>query len=163
MHTMEDLFTDTLKDIYFAEKQLVKTLRKLSKKAAAPDLQKAFAHHQEETETHVERLEQVFGLIGQRSHGKRCEAIIGIIEEGEAILEEADDPAVRDAGIIAAAQAAEHYEIARYGTLVEWAKLLGHTEAANILTQTLAEEKKADATLTKIAERGVNRAADRAA
>ncbi|MCW5695930.1 MAG: ferritin-like domain-containing protein [Bauldia sp.] len=160
---MQHLFHETLQDVYYAEKQLVKTLKKLSKTATAPELQTAFADHMAETETHVERLETVFELIGEKPRAKKCPAIIGIIEEGDEVAAEAEDPAVRDVGIIAAAQAAEHYEIARYGTLCEWAKTLGYTEAKEILGQTLEEEKNADMLLTQIAEGGVNQAGERVA
>jgi ferritin-like metal-binding protein YciE len=160
---MQHLFHETLQDVYYAEKQLVKTLKKLSKKATAPELQTAFSDHMTETETHVERLEKVFELIGEKPRAKKCPAIIGIIEEGDEIATDAEDPAIRDVGILAAAQAAEHYEIARYGTLCEWAKTLGFTEVKEILGQTLEEEKNADALLTQIAEGGVNQAGERVA
>lgn len=163
MQTMQDLFHESLKDVYYAEKQLVKTLKKMSKKATSPELQTAFSDHATETETHVERLEKVFELIGEKPHAKKCPAIVGIIEEGDEVATEAEDPAVRDVGLIASAQAAEHYEIARYGTLCEWAKTLGYDEAKEILGQTLEEEKNADALLTQIAESGVNQAGERVA
>jgi ferritin-like metal-binding protein YciE len=160
---MDDLFHALLQDVYFAEKKLLVALPKLAKKSSNPELEKAFKDHLKQTEGHVERLEEVFDLIGKKPKGKTCDAILGIIAEGEEIIKESDDESVRDAGIIAAAQAAEHYEIARYGTLCEWAKTLGLDEAKNILGQTLDEEEKADELLTQIAEGGVNEAARAAA
>jgi ferritin-like metal-binding protein YciE len=153
---LNELFLDTLKDIYYAEKQILKALPKMAKVANSEDLQAAFEKHQGETEDHVERLEQVFELIGKPARTKKCEAIEGIINEGKEIMEEyADNPAL-DAGLLAAAQAVEHYEISRYGTLKAWAQKLQMSEAAKLLDQTLSEEKKTDETLTKIAEKAVN-------
>jgi ferritin-like metal-binding protein YciE len=159
MKTMDDLFYALLQDVYYTEKQLVKALPKMAKKANSAELEKAFLQHRDETETHVDRLEKAFEMIDKRAKGKKCEAIIGLIEEGEEVIKEAEDDDVRDAGIVGAAQAVEHYEIARYGTLCAWAKQLGKPEIARLLHQTLEEEKKADMLLTKIAEEQVNRAA----
>jgi ferritin-like metal-binding protein YciE len=153
---LNELFLDTLKDIYYAEKQILKALPKMAKAANSEDLQAAFEKHQGETEGHVERLEQVFELIGKPARTKKCDAIEGIISEGKEIMEEyADNPAL-DAGLLAAAQAVEHYEISRYGTLKAWANKLQMSQAAKLLDQTLSEEKKTDETLTKIAEKAVN-------
>jgi ferritin-like metal-binding protein YciE len=163
MKSMEDLFYALLQDVYFAEKQLVKALPKMAKQSANAELEKAFTDHLEQTKGHVERLDQVFELIGKRAKGKRCEAIMGIIAEGEEVIEEADNDNIRDAGILAAAQAAEHYEIARYGTLCAWAEELGDGEAVKLLKQTLEEEKEADELLSQIAEGTVNEAARAAA
>jgi ferritin-like metal-binding protein YciE len=159
MKSMDDLFYAILQDVYYAEKQLVKVLPKLAKKSTDPQLQKAFTDHLEETEGHVERLDQVFDMIDKKARGKKCDAILGIVAEGDEVIKEADDEEIRDAGILAAAQAAEHYEIARYGTLCAWANQLGKPQIARILHQTLEEEKKADALLSGIAERSVNKKA----
>jgi len=153
---LNELFLDTFKDIYYAEKHILKALPKMAKAANSEDLQAAFEKHQGETEDHVERLEQVFELIGKPARTKRCDAIEGIINEGKEIMEEyADTPALDD-GLLAAAQAVEHYEISRYGTLKAWANKLQMSQAAKLLDQTLSEEKKTDETLTKIAEKAVN-------
>ncbi len=159
MKTMEDLFYALLQDVYFAEKQLLKALSKLAKKASSKELAVAFNNHREQTQGQIERLDEAFGMIGKKPKGKKCEAILGIIEEGEEVIEEAEDDEVLDAGLIAAAQAAEHYEIARYGTLCAWAKQLGKPQLARLLHQTLEEEKQTDELLTKIAESSVNQAA----
>ncbi len=159
MQSMDELFHALLQDVYFAEKQLVKTLPKLAKKSSNEKLQEAFSHHCEETEGHIERLEKVFEAIGKKPRGKTCDAILGIIAEGQEVIDEVKDPAVRDAGILAAAQAAEHYEIARYGTLRAWAELLGHEDAVELLGETLEEEKHANKLLTQIADGGVNESA----
>jgi ferritin-like metal-binding protein YciE len=153
---MDELFHTMLQDVYYAEKQLLKALKKMGKNAANEQLATAFEDHREETEGQIQRLEQVFEMIGKRARGKKCEAILGIIAEGDEVLEEAEEDNVLDAGLIASAQAAEHYEIARYGTLVAWAKQLGKPQIARLLTQTLEEEKKADALLSKLAEAQVN-------
>ena len=150
------LFLDTLKDIYYAEKQIYKSLPKMAKAAASEELRAAFEKHHDETEGQIERLEQVFELLGKPARGKKCDAIEGILAEGEEILEEYRDEPALDAGLLAAAQAVEHYEISRYGTLKAWAAKLGMKDAAKLLDQTLAEEKKTDETLTKIAETAVN-------
>ena len=157
--TLDDLFYALLQDVYYAEKQLVKTLPKLAKESSNSQLANAFTGHLKETEGHVERLELVFKKIERPVKGKKCEAILGIIEEGEEVIDEADEGDVLDAGLIAAAQAAEHYEIARYGTLCAWAKQLGRDDVAKILHATLEEEKAADEKLTSIAKGSVNQAA----
>jgi ferritin-like metal-binding protein YciE len=162
MKSMEELFYGLLQDVYFAEKKLLKTLPKLAKKSADSELGQAFTDHCQETEGHVERLEQVFEAIGKRARGKQCDAIMGIIAEGEEVMSEAEGDTIRDAGILAAAQAAEHYEIARYGTLIAWAEQMGKADVADILRETLNEEKKADQLLTRIAESSVNQAAQAA-
>jgi ferritin-like metal-binding protein YciE len=145
--------------VYFAEKQLLKALPKLAKNSANQKLREAFTTHRDETEGQVERLAEVFEAIGKKPRGKTCDAILGIIAEGQEIIDEARQEAVRDAGMIAAAQAAEHYEIARYGTLCAWAELLGLDRAVELLRETLAEEKHADELLTSIAISGVNESA----
>jgi ferritin-like metal-binding protein YciE len=150
--TLSDLFYDTLRDIYWAEKHLLKALPKMSKKAANPELAEALEIHRVETEGHVERLEQVFEVINKAPRAKKCEAMVGLSAEGDHVLEEVEDETVRDVGIIGAAQAVEHYEIARYGTLATWAKLLGHEDAAKLLGATLEEEKAADEILSGLAE-----------
>lgn len=152
LSNLEDLFHTTLRDLYYAEKKLVKTLPKLAKKAGNEDLSEAFTTHAEETEGHVRRLEEVFQIIGKPARGKTCPAMDGLVEEGSEIISEAEEEAVLDAGILAAAQAVEHYEIARYGAMVEWAKLLGHDDAASLLEETLNEEKAADELLTSLSE-----------
>lgn len=154
--TLDTLFLDTLKDIYYAEKKIVKTLPKMAKAAVGPDLKAGFEKHQAETEGHVDRLEQVFELIGKPARGKTCPAIDGILEEGAEIMSEYKGSAALDAGLIASAQAVEHYEMARYGTLVAWANSLGMSDAAELLQATLAEEEATDETLSKLAEGDAN-------
>ena len=156
MKSIDELFYAHLQDIYYAEKQLLKALAKLAKKSANEKLAEAFTNHRDETEGQVERLEKVFEMIDKKPRAKKCEAILGIIAEGEEVIEEVDDKAVRDAGILAAAQAAEHYEIARYGTLIAWAGVMGLDDAVPLLNETLEEEKKADELLTTLAEDGIN-------
>jgi len=153
---LNELFLDTLKDIYYAEKQILKTLPKMAKAAQSEKLQAAFEKHHDETEGQIERLEQVFELIGKPARGKRCDAIEGIIEEGKEIMSEYKGTPALDAGLLAAAQAVEHYEMSRYGTLKAWALKLNIPQAAKLLDQTLNEERKTDETLTKIAETAVN-------
>jgi ferritin-like metal-binding protein YciE len=153
---LNDLFLDTLKDIYYAEKQILKTLPKMAKAAASGQLRAAFEKHHDETEGQIERLEQIFELLGKPARGKKCDAIEGILDEGKEIMEEYKGAPALDAGLIAAAQAVEHYEISRYGTLKSWAGKLSMTSAVRLLDQTLAEEKKTDDTLSKIAESAVN-------
>jgi ferritin-like metal-binding protein YciE len=149
---LPDLFLDTLKDIYFAERQILKALPKMTKAAQDPTLKQGFTAHREETEGQVERLQEVFELLGKRAQGKTCEAIKGIIEECEELLEEATEPgAVRDAGLIACGQAVEHYEMARYGALIAWAGALGKKDVVALLQANLDQEKKADALLTQVA------------
>lgn len=150
--TLEDLFVDTLKDIYYAEKRILKTLPKMAKGAESPKLKKGFEKHLAQTEGQVERLEQVFEIFGQPARGKKCEAIEGIIAEGEAIMKEFKGTAALDAGLISSAQAVEHYEITRYGTLRRWAEVLGKRNAAALLDRTLKEESQTDALLNTIAE-----------
>jgi ferritin-like metal-binding protein YciE len=154
--TLDELFHDTLKDIYFAEKKILATLPKMAKAANSEQLRKAFEKHRAETEAQVERLEEVFALIDKKPQGKTCAAIVGITEEGAEIMDGYKGSPALDAGLLAAAQAVEHYEISRYGTLRAWAKELGLNEAANLLEQTLKEEKMTDETLTKIAKSSVN-------
>jgi ferritin-like metal-binding protein YciE len=156
METFEELFEETLKDIYYAEKAILKALPKMAKKASSRKLQHAFTKHQKETEGQVERLEQVFKLLGKRAAGKDCPAIDGIIEEGEEVMKEAKDDTVRDAAMLAAAQSVEHYEISRYGTLVAWAEKMQMGEAAELLQETLDEEKATDEALTELAESEIN-------
>jgi ferritin-like metal-binding protein YciE len=157
--SLEDLFVNLLKDVYFAEKKILKALPKMAKKADSDDLRHAFEHHLKETEGQVQRLEQVFALCDLKPTAKTCPAIKGILEEGEEDMKEAEDPNVLDAGMIADAQAVEHYEIARYGTMIAWAKQLGMNEAVRLLQQTLEQEYNADDTLTKLAETRLNREA----
>jgi ferritin-like metal-binding protein YciE len=154
--TLEDLFHDTLRDIYYAEKKILKALPKMKKGAESDQLAAAFEKHREETEGQVERLTQVFEIFGKRAQGKTCPAIDGIIEEGEEVLEEFDGAPALDAGLIAAAQAVEHYEITRYGTLKRWAENLGMADAAKLLDQNLQEEKATDEALDELAESGIN-------
>jgi ferritin-like metal-binding protein YciE len=159
MKTMDDLFYALMQDVYYAEKQLLKALKKMGKNATSEELQTAFNNHFEETQGQIERLDKAFEMFGKKARGKKCDAILGIIAEGDEVLEEAEEERVLDAGLIASGQAAEHYEIARYGTLVAWARQLGKPQIARLLAQTLEEEKKADALLTSIAEAQVNPAA----
>ena len=153
---LKDLFHDTLKDIYFAEKKIISALPKMAKAAQNEDLAAAFQKHQAETEGQVERLEQVFEEIGAKPQAKKCDAIMGILEEGQEIMKEYKGQPALDAGLLAAAQAVEHYEISRYGTLRTWAMKLGLRDAAKLLDETLSEEKKADEALTKLAVSIVN-------
>ena len=161
--TLHDAFMDELRDLYDAEKQLTKALPKLAKAATNPELRTAFETHLEETRGQVERLEEVFGSLDEKVRGKHCDGIAGIIEEGKAIMEEDFEDSTLDACLIAAGQRAEHYEMAAYGTLVAWARAMGHTEAADLLQQTLDEEKAADEKLSALAEDGINQEAADAA
>jgi ferritin-like metal-binding protein YciE len=161
--TLNDLFLTTLKDVYYAEKAILRALPKMAKAAESGDLKEAFVKHRDETAGHVERLEQIFDNLGKKASGKTCEAIKGIIEEGEEIMDDFEDSDALDAGLIAAGQAVEHYEISRYGTLRTWAQQLGMRDAAKLLDQTLAEEKKTDELLTQLAEARANPKADKAA
>src|ERR1700704_902672 len=156
---LNDLFLDTLKDIYFAEKQILKALPKMAKAAQSDKLRAAFDKHHGETEGQVDRLEQIFKLLDKPARGKTCDAIEGILDEGKEIMEEYKGCEALDAGLLAAAQAVEHYEIARYGTLKAWAIQLGMNDAANLLDETLKQEKKTDVALTSLAEAAVNIAA----
>jgi ferritin-like metal-binding protein YciE len=149
--TLDDLFLDTLKDIYYAEKKLLTTLPKMAKAAQDQKLAEGFLMHADETEGHVDRLEQIFEMLGKPARGKTCDAIIGIVEEGKSIMEEFKGTIALDAGLVAAGQAAEHYEIARYGALRTWAAQLGMNDAVKLLDQTLAEEKATDKKLTELA------------
>jgi ferritin-like metal-binding protein YciE len=153
---LHELFHETLKDIYFAEKKILSALPKMAKAAQSEELKAAFEKHETETEEHVARLEKVFEEIEQAPRGKSCDAIIGIIEEGQEVMKEFKGAAALDAGLLAAAQAVEHYEIARYGTLKTWAAELGLNQAVKLLERTLAEEKKTAETLTQLAESQVN-------
>jgi ferritin-like metal-binding protein YciE len=159
IENLNDLFVHTLQDIYYAEKQIVKALPKMAKQTDSPELGKAFESHLAETEEQVRRLEQVFDLLGEKAKAKKCPAIEGILEESNELMSHIKDPDTRDAAMLAAAQAVEHYEITRYGTLISWAGLLGMKEAATILGQTLKEEHRADQKLTKLAESRLNREA----
>jgi len=154
--TMEDLFVVTLKDIYYAETHILKALPTMVKKAGDKKLKDALETHRKETEGQIDRLEQVFKLMDVPARGKKCDAIEGILDEGKEIMEEYADTPALDAGLLAAAQAVEHYEISRYGTLKAWALKLNNPQAAKLLDQTLAEEKKTDDSLTKLAETAVN-------
>lgn len=156
---MEDLFAHTLRDIYYAEKQIVKALPEMIDKASDPQLKQGFQTHLRETENHVTRLEQVFKMTGKKVQAIDCPAIDGILEEANEVAGEVDTKPVLDAALIAAAQAVEHYEMTRYGTLISWAKQLGHVDAAVLLNQTLDEEKATDKKLTSMAESQVNRKA----
>lgn len=157
--TLDDLFLDTLKDIYYAERQILKALPKMAKAADSAELAAGFEQHRQETEMHVERLEQVFELLGKTPRGKTCDAILGIIEEGKSIMDEYKGTSALDAGLVAAAQAVEHYEIARYGTLKTWAAQLGMQDAVALLDATLKEETGTDVKLSKLATSQVNREA----
>lgn len=154
--TLNDLFVDTLRDIYYAERKILKALPKMQRAAQSDKLATAFEDHREETETHIERLQQVFELLGRAPRGKTCDAIEGIIAEGEEIMDDFKGSAALDAGLISAAQAVEHYEITRYGTLRRWATELDMKEAAQLFAKTLDEESATDEKLTKIAESSVN-------
>lgn len=157
--TLETLFYDTLKDIYYAEKRILKALPKMARGAQSSALRDAFETHRDETEGHVERLQQVFELLGKPPRSKTCPAIDGIIEEGEEHLSKFSGSPAMDAGLIAVAQAVEHYEIARYGALRQWASDLGSPEMSKLLDQTLGEEMNTDRILTEVAESGANRSA----
>ncbi|MET0215445.1 MAG: ferritin-like domain-containing protein, partial [Vicinamibacterales bacterium] len=152
--TLHDAFVDELRDTYDAEKQLTKALAKMAKTATSPDLKDLFEAHLEETRGQIERLDQVFASLDEKVRGKHCDGIAGIIDEGKSIMEEDFDEVTMDACLIAAGQRAEHYEMAAYGTLVAWAQAMGHTQAAKLLQQTLAEEKAADKKLSGLAEGG---------
>jgi ferritin-like metal-binding protein YciE len=157
--TLHDAFIDELRDTYDAEKQLTKALSKLAKAASAEPLREAFESHRQETQGQIERLERVFESLGEKVRGKHCDGIAGIIEEGKSIMEEDFDDATMDACLIAAGQRAEHYEMAAYGTLIAWARALGHDDEADLLQENLDEEKAADETLSGLAEGGINASA----
>ena len=156
---LDDLFHEGLKDIYFAEKKILIALPKMAKAAQLDKAKAAFEKHRAETEKQVERLERIFAMIDKEPHGKQCPAIIGIVEEGQEIMDDYEDSPALDAGLIGAAQAVEHYEIARYGTLKAWATELGLNDAVKLLDATLAEETKTDKTLTELAEAAANQRA----
>lgn len=161
--TLEDLFLDTLKDVYYAERKIYKALPRMMKAAQSDDLRAGFEKHRGETEGHIERLQQIFELMGKPARGKTCDAIEGIVSEAEDIIAEFTGTAALDAGLISSAQAVEHYEITRYGTLHRWATVLGMKEAAALLQTTLDEEYKTDDALTAMADAGINRHAQKAA
>ncbi|ONG45618.1 hypothetical protein BKE38_26240 [Pseudoroseomonas deserti] len=155
--SIDDLFLHTLKDVYYAERQILKALPKMARAAQDPALRDSFQLHRDQTQEQIERLQQVFEQLGKRPQGVTCEAINGLIEECEELLEMAPQPTpVRDAGLVASAQAIEHYEIARYGTLIAWARGAGQKDVVALLEATLAEEKQTDALLTEMAERSTN-------
>lgn len=156
---LDDLFLDTVKDIYFAEKKILRALPKMAKAAEKQSLKGALLQHQEETQGQIERLEAIFEILGKTPRGKTCDAILGIIAESEEIMEDYKGSAALDAGIISSAQAVEHYEITRYGTLKTWATELGLTEVADLLQQTLSEELSSDKSLTSLAKNAVNQKA----
>jgi len=158
-----ELMLSFMQDIYYAERQILKALPKMAKAAQNEELKQALMHHREETQGQVERLQKAFEAVGKRARAQTCEAINGIIEEGEETVEEFEAGEVRDAGIIANAQAVEHYEMARYGTLVAWAKASGQKEVAQLMQETLDEEKKADTLLNQLATKQVNKSATRQA
>jgi ferritin-like metal-binding protein YciE len=157
--SLHDAFIDELRDTYDAEKQLVKALTKLARASTSDDLRAAFESHRAETEGQIQRLEEVFATLDEKVRGKHCDGIAGIIEEGKAIMEEDFDESAMDACLIAAGQRAEHYEMAAYGTLIAWAKAMGHDDAVDLLQQNLDEEKAADEKLTQLAEGGINQEA----
>lgn len=161
--TLQDLFLDTLKDIYYAENKILKALPKMAKAAQASELQAAFKKHLKETEGQVKRLEQIFDEIGETAKGKKCPAIDGIIKEGDEVAKDYKGSPAIDAGLLSAAQAVEHYEITRYGTLKTWAEELGLSGAVDLIDETLSEEKATDTALTEIAESSVNDYAQQAA
>jgi len=160
--TLDDLFEETLKDIFYAENKILKALPKMAKAAQSEELKEAFERHLKETEEHVSRLEQVFEMIETTPRGKKCEAIEGIIDEGADIMKEFKGAPALDAGLVSAAQAVEHYEIARYGTLKRWAEMMGLDEAVQLLDETLEEEKNTDAALTELADAQANEQAQAA-
>lgn len=154
---LKEFFVHQLKDIYWAEKKLAKTLPKLQEAATTPELKNAFGNHRQQNETHMNRLEQVFGMVNEKVDSSKCPAMAGIVDEGEEIIDETErGTAQRDTGLIFAGQKAEHYKIATYGGLVSLAKTMGYNNAADVLRQTLNEEKEADAQLTRIAENNIN-------
>ncbi|MBD8554016.1 ferritin-like domain-containing protein [Rhizobium sp. CFBP 8762] len=157
---LNDLFHDTLKDVYFAEKKILETLPKLASAVKSPELKAAFTKHHGETQGQIERLEQVFGIIGKTPEAKTCDAIMGITDEGDEIMDEYKGSPALDAGVLAVAQAVEHYEMSRYGTLRTWAEELGHDDAAQLLQETLDEEEATDEALSELAEARVNAAAE---
>ena len=164
MNNLDEMILHFMQDIYYAERQIMKALPKMAKAAQSPELKAAFTTHREETQGQIERLQQAFDALGKRARGVTCEAINGLIEECEELLEEAKEPSpLRDAGLVASAQAVEHYEIARYGSLVAWTKAKGLADVAALLQQTLDEEKKTDVLLSKLANGDLNKQAAKAA
>jgi ferritin-like metal-binding protein YciE len=161
--TMKDLLLTFMQDVYYAERQILKALPKMAKASGSEELKNALLHHREETQGQVDRLQKAFEALGKRARGITCEAINGLIEEGEEVIEEFPEGHVRDAGIVACAQAVEHYEMARYGTIVAWAKAVGADDVARLMQETLEEEKKADTTLNQLARREINQQAVREA
>ena len=159
LRSMEDLFMHTLKDIFYAERQILRTLPRMIKKAGSTELRKAFETHRDETERQIERLQKIFESLDAAARGVKCEAIEGIIAEADHLAEEIEDKDVLDAGLIGSAQAVEHYEITRYGTLIAWAEQLGMNDAAKLLRETLEEEKRTDQKLTELAQARVNKQA----
>lgn len=159
MKTLKDLFVHTLQDVYYAEQQIVEALPKMIEKAKSNELRNVLSAHLAETETQVERLEAIFQIIEEKPDTERCEAIDGLVNEAEELMGDVDDPGVLDAGILAAGQAVEHYEISRYGTLAAWAEQLQYTEVKELLEETLEEEKRADRLLSEIALQNINRRA----
>jgi ferritin-like metal-binding protein YciE len=160
MRTLNELFEETLKDVYFAENAILKALPKMTQKATSKDLKAAFTEHVEQTEGQVERLEEIFKLLGKKAEGKECPALKGLVEETEELIGEADKGAVLDAGLIGCAQAVEHYEIARYGTLCAWAEQLKMDDAVELLEETLEEEEATDEKLSELALSGINAGAE---
>jgi ferritin-like metal-binding protein YciE len=161
--TMKDLLLTFMQDVYYAERQILKALPKLAKASQTDELKNALLHHREETQGQVDRLQKAFEALGKRARGQTCEAINGLIEEGEEIIEEFESGPIRDAGILACAQAVEHYEMARYGTIVAWAKACGAEDVARLMHATLEEEKRADTTLHQLAQQSLNQQAVRQA
>jgi ferritin-like metal-binding protein YciE len=159
LDSLDKLFLEELKDVYNAEKQILRALPRMAKAADSPELQQAFTTHQKETEGHVQRLERIFKELGQAPRGKKCKGMEGLLEEGKEVLEEDGEPAVIDAALIASAQRVEHYEMAAYGCLRTYAQLLGMEQAGQLLQQTLEEEEAADKKLTDLGESGINEAA----
>jgi ferritin-like metal-binding protein YciE len=157
--SLNDLLLTFMQDVYYAERQILKALPKMAKAAQNEQLREAFTHHREETQGQVERLQKAFDALGKRARGQTCEAINGLIEEGEEIIEEFPEGSVRDAGLAACAQAVEHYEMARYGALIAWAKVAGQKEIVQLMEETLQEEKKADALLNDLANKRINQEA----
>lgn len=153
---LNDLFYDTLRDIYYAERKILKSLPKMARAAQSPELKAAFEKHEAQTESQIERLQQVFEIVGKAARGKTCDAIEGIIAEGEEIMETFKGTSALDAGLISSAQAVEHYEITRYGTLKRWAQVLGMDDAAKLLDETLQEESQTDDDLTGLADAQIN-------
>lgn len=159
IENLDGLFLHTLKDVLYAERKILKALPKMERKATSSKLKVALSSHRDETETHVERLEEVFDFLGKPARGAKCDAMVGLLEEAEGLMDEIDDAQTMDAAILSLAQAVEHYEIARYGTLVAWAKQLDMSTAADLFNATLDEERAADKTLSKLAKKNLNKAA----